>query len=221
MTNIILPTPDEVVRYVTTDTNFLAKLYEAAKITRETGKEASLELQLDLVEGKRHLSDVGIGTEKEPGPIKNTHNYTRDQYVKVIHLHSHPSSYSKWGFVSPSGDDLLSTLATLSRNTEKLVKHRKIKAGILTLQENVRIAHHVLKWTHHEAVIGVKDNLNVGMVLFENNSSIFRDGPDEEFHPKNQEEVMGVMRTLGFNTQFFQYILIEPRRYEVHKLYCV
>ena len=221
MFNIILPTPDEMVRYLTTDTNFLAKLYEAAKITRETGKEASLELQIDLVEGKRHLSYVSLGTETEPDPVRNISGYTRDQYIKAIHLHSHPSSYLKWGFVSPSGADLLTTLATLSRNTEKLIKKMQIPHGLLTLQENVRIAHHVLKWTHHEAVVGVKDNLNVGMVLFENNSSIFRDGPDEEFHPKNQEEVMGVMRTLGFNTQFFQYILIEPRRYEVHKLYCV
>lgn len=216
---IHLPTPSEIVTYVTFDQQFLNQLLQAAQITRDQGREASLELQIDLVEGKSYLSEVGVGTEKTPGPVKNTHPYAHDQYIRALYLHSHPSS-SERGFVCPSGSDLITTLATLSRNTEKLVKLRKIKHDYLCLQENIRIAHHVLKWTHHEAVIGVDEHLNVGMVLYENNVTIFTDkGPEREFHPKTQQEVMDFLRVLGFNARFFQYSLGGQGKYTVHEEY--
>lgn len=214
-----LPTHPEIVQYVTSDQQFLGKLLQAAQITRDQGKEASLELQIDLVEGKNYLSEVGVGDEKTPGPVKNTHNYKHDQYIRALYLHSHPGS-TQSGFVCPSGSDLITTLATLSRNTEKLVKLRNIEHDYLTLQENVRIAHQVLKWTHHEAVIGVDKDLNVGMVLYENNATIFTDkGPEGEFHPQTQQEVMDFMRTVGFNARFFRYSLEGQGKYTVQEQY--
>lgn len=218
---IHLPTHPEIVKYVTSDNDFLGKLYQAAQVTRDMRKEASLELQIDLLKGKNYLSEVGIGDETTPGPVKNTHHYTHDQYIRALYLHSHPS-FIEYGFVCPSDSDLITTLATLSRNTEKLVKLRKIKHAPLCLQENVRIAHHVLKWTHHEAVIGVDENLNVGMVLYENNATIFTDkGPEGEFRPKTQQEVIDFMRVIGFNARFFQYFFKGSRKYTVCEQYCL
>lgn len=197
MISLHLPSFEEIKDYVACSNEFKEKLAEAGRKTKQSDKEASLELQLDLETGEQSLSQVYLGTEDLAAAIPGPKSH-----IALLHLHSHPNQR----VIRPSSGDILSSIAINSRNFQRLIEKDRGIPKYPNLGETIELSKSY-NWSATNVIVSAYDNSTIGMLLYRMITSL--DKSFNQFSRKpSQENVLRVMRENGHSAvDFLKYRL--------------
>ena len=174
----------------------------------ETRKEASLDLDISLKDNLWHLSDVGLGTEREEGSSKRTHGLSKSEYINALFVHSHPRDFSEEVPIFPSQGDMMTNMGIFEDNMHALIDQEGVRDIYdRNFQGAAEYAEDCNEPMQYAAILGHREN-EIGLLFYQPTNYFNTPTQTEPLREglAPQEEVLDLLRKIkGYEVNLLRY----------------